>query len=115
MKTLVNQITSKFKSLDPIDKSWCDSLVVDKQKFNNIAVNVEQEKISNSFKFEKLKNDRIKMDIELAKLELLKKKMEMEEMKKLSSSDSDMIMDTSSSDFVGTRNELIEFMEKIKK
>jgi hypothetical protein len=55
------------------------------------------------------------MDIELAKLELLKKKMEMEEMKKLSSSDSDMIMDTSSSDFVGTRNELIEFMEKIKK
>ena len=41
MKTLVNQITSKFKSLDPIDKSWCDSLVVDKQKFNNIAVNVD--------------------------------------------------------------------------
>lgn len=40
-KNLVNKITEKIKNLAPIDVSWCSSMVIENEKFNNIFVFAE--------------------------------------------------------------------------
>lgn len=40
-KKISKQILSKFKTLETIDLSWCDSLVIENQKFNKITISGE--------------------------------------------------------------------------
>lgn len=40
-KKISKQILSKFKTLETIDLSWCDSLVIENKKFNKITISGE--------------------------------------------------------------------------
>lgn len=47
MKTkLINTIQSKIRSLDPVETSWCDSLVIENEKFNNITITAESNSLN---------------------------------------------------------------------